>query len=254
MRSDPTYLRRIAQNLVSNAIKYSGQGRVLVWVRHQDNRALLEVWDTGPGILPQDQERIFGEFQRLNETSGLPGMGLGLSIVQRACAQLGHKLELESMPGRGSVFRIYMDVMTADAIRAEVPAAEVPTDPLSNIIALVVENDAEMRVAMTVQLENWGMGVLDVSGSQSAVDLIREVDVLPDLIIADYQLDNNDTGLDAIRLVRDQTPHDIPALLVTADRSKAVHQAAALNIPVMAKPVDPQKLQDAIRALTGRKP
>ena len=255
VRSDPTYLRRIAQNLVSNAIKYSAQGRVLVGVRHHGKQVMLEVWDTGPGILPEDQEKIFHEFHRLNDTGGLPGMGLGLSIVQRACAQLGHRLELESVAGRGSVFRVCMDLAQTKTAQVKPNKVEQasPPKPMQNLIALVVENDPEVRVAMTAQLESWGIGVLDVSGTKQAVDLITEVDVVPDIIIADYQLDDGDTGLDSIHALRKNTPHDVPALLVTADRSREVHNAAAKQrIPVLAKPVDPIHLQAAIRDLVAK--
>ncbi|ADZ69434.1 PAS-domain containing protein [Polymorphum gilvum] len=253
VRSDPTYLRRIAQNLVSNAIKYSEHGRVLVGVRRRGGKAVLEVWDTGPGIAPDDQERIFEEFHRLGDAGGKPGMGLGLSIVQRACAQLGHALSLSSEVGRGSVFRVSLDLAEDRPSLSASPPME-PTGsfgPMQNVIGLVVENDPEVRAAMTVLMESWGMGALDVGSTQEAVDLIREIDVTPDIVIADFQLDGADTGLDSIAALRTMTGQNLPALLVTADRSRSLRRGAAeLGVKVLSKPVSPWRLMAAIRALT----
>lgn len=253
VRSDPTYLRRIAQNLVSNAIKYSSYGKVLIGVRRQGNSAIFEVWDTGPGIARADQERIFEEFLRLQDTGGRPGMGLGLSIVQRACAQLGHELSLESQEGKGSVFRVRLELASdkpaVETVR-EVAQTHLP-DPIQNLIILVIENDPEMRAAMTALLESWGAGVLDVSSTQDAIDLVREVDVTPDIIVADYQLDDGDTGIKSIKALRELTSECLPALLVTADRTSEWREGASdLQIRVLSKPVEPEQLQTAIRDLT----
>ena len=113
VESDPTFLRRIAQNLISNAIKYTEHGGVLVGVRKRGERAWLETYDTGIGIAAADRARIFDEFQRLGRENSAPGMGLGLSIVRRACAKLGHPIAMDSEPGRGTVFRVSLPLILA---------------------------------------------------------------------------------------------------------------------------------------------
>ncbi|MFD2844141.1 sensor histidine kinase [Paracoccus cavernae] len=112
--SDPVFLRRIAQNLVSNAIKYTESGRVLVGIRRQGDQVWLEIHDTGIGIPPADRSRIFDEFQRVGREGVAPGMGLGLSIVRRACAKLGHPITVDSEQGRGTVFRVGLPIVAPD--------------------------------------------------------------------------------------------------------------------------------------------
>ena len=147
VESDPTFLRRIAQNLVSNAIKYTDRGGVLVGVRKRGGRAWLEIMDTGIGIAATDRSRIFDEFQRIGREGGAPGMGLGLSIVRRACAKLGHPIAMDSEPGRGTVFRISLPLVQPETeARGVLPAWSDPS--LRGRVALVVENDHAMRLSL----------------------------------------------------------------------------------------------------------
>jgi len=253
VRTDPGYLRRIAQNLVSNALKHGRGARIVVGVRRRKGMAVLEVWDSGPGIAPRDRERIFDEFQRLSGSAGTEGMGLGLSIVRRACAQLGHALSLDSEPGRGTVFRVALEtVSTPQQAPAALPdpAGLAPADDL-DLIAVVVENDAEVLYATTKMLESWGISVLAVSSTEDAVQSIRDIDVMPDLIVADYHLDADDTGLKAIRAVRGCTRAGLPAIMVTADRTAGLRaRAKDAGIVVLPKPVAPPQLRMTVSRLT----
>ena len=200
VESDPTFLRRIAQNLVSNAIKYTDRGGVLVGVRKRGGRAWLEIMDTGIGIAATDRSRIFDEFQRIGREGGAPGMGLGLSIVRRACAKLGHPIAMDSEPGRGAVFRISLPLVQPETeARGVLPAWSDPS--LRGRVALVVENDHAMRRAYELILRDRLGMVARVTGG-TAEALAQMGDDPPDVIIADYNLDNGDTGLQAIGELR----------------------------------------------------
>ncbi len=248
VRSDPAYFRRIVQNLASNAVKYTQSGTVLVGCRRCGDKVSLQVWDTGPGISPDDQTRIFEEFQRLGGGSGEEGMGLGLSIVDRACRQLGHRLSLRSEPGRGSVFSVVLDA--APGLHGEPLPPMEPEDTEQSdldLIAAVVENDAEVLFATTTMLESWGVGVLPAASTQKALENAAELGLPPDIIIADFHLDDGDTGLSTIKALRQMTGVAIPAVLVTADRSEEVRaEAEAMGVVILPKPVEPQKLRALI--------
>ncbi len=240
--SDPVFLRRIAQNLISNAIKYTARGGVLVGMRPRGPLSWLEVWDTGPGIPAIDRNRIFGEFQRLNQDSGAAGMGLGLSIVRRACAKLGHPLKLDSEPMRGTVFRVGLPV----AVHADPhgPAARHgQTGALRGRLAMIVENDSGMRRGYEVILQGQAGMVVRLAGS-TAEALATMGEDPPDVILADYNLDDDDTGIAAINALRSAAGHPIPAVMVTARRDPDIARACAdIGVPLLEKPVRPADLQ-----------
>lgn len=242
VESDPTFLRRIAQNLVSNAIKYTDQGGVLIGVRKRGGRAWLEIMDTGIGIAATDRARIFDEFQRIGREGGAPGMGLGLSIVRRACAKLGHPIAMDSEPGRGTVFRISLPLITPET------EAKRTMDALCGLslrgrVALVIENDDAMRRAYQLILaDRLGMVARVTGGIPEA--LAQMGDDPPDVVIADYNLDNGDTGLQAIRDLRAAAGQAVPAIIVSARRDPELGRASLeLGVPVLEKPVRPEDLQ-----------
>lgn len=248
VRSDASYLRRIVQNLLANAVRYTRSGRVLVGVRRVGNAARIEVWDTGPGIPAADREAVFREFHRLSNGQGMGGMGLGLTIVERACALLDHPLELVSEEGRGTGFRVTVPLAGDRPLRVDKSAEALPAGAVDGMVALVIENDASMRTALVGLLETWGASALDAGGSAEAIGLLADLGIAPDVIVADYHLDEDDNGLDAVAAVRGQYGV-IPAVLVTADRSRALaDRCAALGIPMLNKPVEPARL----RALLAR--
>lgn len=239
--SDPTFLRRIAQNLISNAIKYTETGGVVVGVRRRSSRFWLEVHDSGTGIDNADLHRIFKEFQRAVPDGGPQGMGLGLSIVWRACAKLGHPIEVDSRPGRGTVFRVGMD--PGDAIAGEaIPRGGVRRE-LRSRVALIVENDAGMRRGYELMLgDSFGMVVRSCAGAAEALAVVGQDDP-PDVIVADYNLDNGDTGIAAIEAVREAARQPIPAVIITAQRdSRIARECANAGVPLIEKPVRPDDL------------
>ncbi|SLN69607.1 hybrid sensor histidine kinase/response regulator [Ruegeria meonggei] len=249
VNSDPVYLLRSIQNLVVNAIQYTEPGgRVLVGCRRRGDKVILQVWDTGIGIARKDQERVFEEFTRAENGLLGSGMGLGLSVVDRACRLLGHKLALRSKPGMGSVFSIEMDRVETEQSVVEpldllTNAGDLPLD----FIVLVIENDRDVLFGTTQWLEQNGASVLPALSPQEAMQFITDIGMPPDIILADYQLDDGETGVNAIRQIREMTQTQIPAILITADRSEALRkEGLRYEISVMTKPVKLPRLRSLI--------
>ena len=251
VESDPAYLRRILQNLIGNAIRYTTTGRVLVGVRRRGGVVRLEVWDTGPGIPEDAQNDIFKEFHRLNaRASASEGMGLGLAIVERACALLGHPLGLNSEVGRGTCFMVQVPLSEGPDLPAQADVPERRRGPVAaDKIAFLVENDAELRRALGLLLEKWGMTVLEAASGEEAVALIEEIGILPDIFIVDHQLGEGMTGIEALLTLRvEHGP--VPSRLITADRGAALQDLAAkAGIEILYKPIDPRALEAVVAQL-----
>ncbi len=250
VNSDATYLRRILQNLMANALRYTDQGRVLVATRRRKNAVVVEIWDTGPGIPPEQQQRVFEEFHRVNApASPSDGLGLGLAIVERACRLLNHPLTMHSEPGRGTRFQVTLPIVcTPDATPIAAPATvDIDTMPLAHRIVLLVENDEELRNAISMTLENWGADVLACSGDVEALDLLREIDIAPDVVLADYRLNNDATGTDLIAILR-ELYGPLPACIISATRTPELTALCeALNTPLLHKPLNLDNLRDALQ-------
>lgn len=257
VESDPIYLRQIVQNLIANALKYTTGRKVLVGVRHSAPWLWLEVLDRGPGIAPRDQARIFNEFERLSK-SEQPGTGLGLSIVRRACQQLDHPLELLSVPGRGSRFRVRLPRSATIADPGRPPAddrrAGWPTlAGLSGRRVLIIENDPAMRRALVLLLNGWGMEVSEAPGIDAARRHVANL--APDLVLTDYRLDAGETGIQALNVITSDLRRQPPALIVTAETPAAIRaEAAGLSVEVLEKPVAEHDLRRAMRQAMNLSP
>jgi Na+/proline symporter/CheY-like chemotaxis protein len=241
VRSDRRLLRRLLQNFVSNAIKYTPHGRVLIGVRRRGEMARIEVWDTGLGIPGSKRAAVFEEFHRLDQgAKAARGLGLGLSIVQRLGRVLGHPIDLKSEHGRGSAFSVAAPLSRAQAIApAEAPPPEAAQDPLHGLRVLAIDNEPRVLDGMRALIGKWGCEVATAGGL--AEGLMR-LDPPPDIVIADYHLDDGD-GLVAIAAVRARVG-PIPAVLATADRSVEVRAACeAADVAVLNKPVKPAPLR-----------
>ena len=245
--SDPAYLRRILQNLIANAIRYTQRGKVLVGARLRRGQCRIEVWDSGLGIPPEEQSNIFKEFHRLNaKASASEGMGLGLAIVERACALLGHPLGLISQPGRGSCFSIELPI--SESLAPDRIAPVQPSVQLQGRIGFLVENDEDLRRAMGLVLEKWGVDVLEAGSGEEALALIEELGILPDFYLIDQQLGTGMTGLDLIARLR--ADHGAAAVrLVTADHSADLRaRAAVAGVDLVTKPIDAPALRAVLAA------
>lgn len=246
VESDPAYLRRILQNLVVNALRYTKQGKVLVGARRRGDKLRFEVCDTGPGIPPDRQAEIFHEFVRLDTSPGTPqGMGLGLAIVERACALLDHPLSLDSTLGRGTRFTVTVPLTEGITLPETTRNPRLP--PLDDMIVVVIENDDAVREGMVSVLEDWGTSPLESRDLDGAEALIADVGEAPDVIIADYLLDDDQTGLQAIQRLRARNG-PVPAIIVSADRSTELRGLAALNdITLLHKPLELHRLQAVLQ-------
>jgi len=254
VRSDATYLRRILQNLISNAIRYTGRGKVLVGARRRGASVRLEVWDTGPGIPESQQEKVFDEFHRLNASaSPADGMGLGLAIVERACRLLEHPLHLSSAEGRGCCFAIEAPRASRIATLTNATAAppDVEVECVGEQIVLLIENDAGLRDAIAITLENGGVDVFSCASEDEANALLDEVDIAPDAIVADYQLDDGRMGTDAIANLRKRFGQ-IPACVISANRSNGLADACGrLGVVLIHKPIASEELFAFLRQSAG---
>lgn len=250
VRSDRRLLRRLAQNLISNAIKYTPSGKVLVGVRRRGDRLRLEVWDTGLGIPASKQKTVFQEFERLDRGARVArGLGLGLSIVERITRVLDHPIRLRSAVGKGSVF--FVDVPQGAPMPELLPASEskpTPSAPLAGLSVLAIDNEPAIIEGMRTLLTGWGCRVLTAESLKGALAILDRGTRRPDVIIADYHLDDGD-GLEAIGALRERLDPDMPAILLTADRTAEVRAATlACDIHLMNKPLKPA----ALRALLAQ--
>ncbi|MBN9673322.1 ATP-binding protein [Roseibium aggregatum] len=255
--SDRRYLMRCIGNLAVNAIQYTESGRVLVGCRLKGNKLSVEVWDTGIGISEEDQARIFDEFTRVNDTNSGSGMGLGLSIIERACRHLGHEIRLSSEPGRGSMFAIELPLANSpegSRLRRKQAATEkTPQHGPLDLIVMVVENDEDVLHATTQRLDGWGASVLACGSTACALELMAEIGTPPDIILADYQLDGDDTGDRAIRALRAASGSKIPGIVITAKSSKALLRLGhEESFSVLKKPVNLPRLRALIDWKTRR--
>jgi len=253
VQSDATYLRRILQNLIGNALRYTDAGKILVGVRQNKSSVRVEVWDTGPGIPDDKQNIIFGEFQRLNASaSAAEGMGLGLAIVERACSLLNHPLRVESKVGVGTGFLVEIP-RTVRSVQHPNQKQEYNIQTIEpNLVALLIENDVELQGALTITMEQWGIDVLPVLSGSEAIALLHEIDIVPDVILADYQLDLGETGTDAIRQLWSIYGR-IPAALITANRTQQVMQDCQKSgVELMYKPISSENLHDYIGRVSSQ--
>lgn len=245
VRTDRRLLRRLLQNLVANAIKYTPRGRVLVGCRRLGNERLrVDVIDTGLGIPAEKQTVIFQEFQRLDQgAQAARGLGLGLSIVERIGRVLDHAIGLRSAPGAGSCFSVTIPTAPA-AMRLDFarPVETRPAISLEAVEVMCIENDARVLEGMKILLDGWGCSVIAVPGLDGAIAALMN-GAQPDVLLVDYHLDEG-TGIEAIEALRARLGGTIPAALVTAERSPLVRDAArAAEIQVLYKPLRPAMLR-----------
>ena len=250
VRSDRLLLRRLLQNLISNAIKYTPRGRVLIGCRRRGQSLQIGIYDTGVGIPVLKRGEIFKEFHRLEQGARIArGLGLGLSIVERLARVLGHGIVLESIASGGSMFAV--TVPTAKAINhtaAVTSATPLSRTPMSGALITCIENDASILDGMKTLLEGWDAQVIAVNDPESAIEAIETAGKQVTGLLVDYHLDRGN-GIAAIRDIRKKFGEAIPAILITADRSPHVRAAARdENIAVLNKPVKPASL----RALLGQ--
>ncbi|HUE46420.1 MAG TPA: NahK/ErcS family hybrid sensor histidine kinase/response regulator, partial [Aestuariivirgaceae bacterium] len=258
VRSDRKLLRRILQNLMSNAVKYAPGGRVLIGCRRRGDALRVEVHDTGCGIPADKLQTIFVEFERLGQGSEqVPGLGLGLSIVERIARMLDSPLDVRSEPGRGSSFTLTVPLAVGraalQAAREDAPRA----GELAGATVLVIDNEKAILEGMQALLGQWRIDVVTARGGAEAGAALASRPSIG-LIVADYHLEHDDLegddGLVVIEKLRGQAGRAIPAILITADRSAAVRERAeSIGVVHMRKPVRAAPLRAALSHLVTRR-
>ncbi|MDH1076987.1 ATP-binding protein [Pseudomonas nitroreducens] len=252
VRTDHRLLSRILRNLLSNACRYTERGSVMLAARRRGDNLRLEVWDTGRGIPADQLQAIFLEFNQLDagRAANRRGVGLGLAIVDRIAGILGCRVQVRSVPGRGSVFAI--EVPLARDLqhpgRVENGPRPVTGDPLPGRRLLVIDNEEAILASMAALLGQWGCEVLSATNYEEALKALDGK--APEVILADYHLDHGGTGCEAVRGLREYFQRELPAVMITADRSDDCRRALQrLGMPLLNKPVKPGKLRAALSLL-----
>ncbi|HUX90256.1 MAG TPA: ATP-binding protein [Gallionellaceae bacterium] len=251
VQSDPMLLELILRNLVSNAIRYTEHGGVLVACRQHAAQAVLEVWDTGIGIAPEHRQEVFHEFHQLGnpERDRQKGLGLGLAITKGLARTLGHDLSLASTLQRGSVFRLTLPIDTV--ISATQIAMTQNRTRLLNARLLVIDDDEIVREGMLHLLRDWGCECEAAESIEEAMALARIH--APDLVISDYRLREQRTGVEAIATLRALLGESLPALLITGDTApERLREAQASGVPLLHKPVSPTQLYQRLLVILAK--
>ncbi|MBZ5486028.1 PAS-domain containing protein [Halomonas aquamarina] len=252
--SDPQMLRRIVQNFLSNAIRYTQHGRVLLGCRRQGQRLVIEVWDSGPGIPQSKLTEIFQEFRRLDQVSrhkeSEKGLGLGLSIADRMSRVLDHPIKVRSWEGVGTVFSVSVPIVAPREISTtEEPASKRNGNKLAGARIVCIDNETLILEGMTAMLSGWGCEVFTATSIGGAKSILRNMDGDPDAILADYHLDNEVTGLMALEALSERVIGAVPGIVITADRTEEVAELVKrTGYQLLLKPVKPA----ALRALLTR--
>jgi len=253
VHSDIRLLRRILQNFLSNAMRYTRTGRILLGCRRVGGKLRIEVCDSGPGIPEDKLVEIFEEFRRLgnDQNSRDRGMGLGLAIVERVARMLDHKIGVRSVPGRGSVFSVTVPLgERGRTIRPPQPTLAAPVNRLAGSLVLVIDNERSILTGMTALLEGWRCAVVTATTSEEAITLLDALERAPDIAIADYHLEDGATGVAELQRVEKHCGHTLPGLIITANRSAEVQEEANANgYQLLNKPVKPAQLRSLMTSM-----
>ena len=252
VRSDRQLLHRVLQNLLSNAVRYTACGKVLMGARRTGASLLIQVWDTGCGIPEDKHPLVFKEFQRFASGPGTEhGLGLGLSIVERISRILDHPVSFRSEAGHGTVFTLALPRGTAPVLALSPvfePARPMPTG--ERLAVLCVDNEPRALDGLTSLLEGWSYRLRSASGLSAALALDAPGAAPPDLLIVDYHLDGGGDGVTCIEALRRHYRAEVPAILISADRSEAVAaRAQSFALPLLKKPLKPAALRAVIMRL-----
>jgi len=257
VRSDPRLLEQMVRNLLSNALKYTKQGKVLLGCRRNAGWLRIEVWDTGVGIPDGELDAIFEEYHQVDNAARERslGLGLGLSIVRRLGGLLGHRVRVRSRQGKGSVFAIDVALPTGDAgsrpghARSRIEDGTAKTARRTGTV-LVIEDDPELRSLLELSLAQDGHRAAAAPDGPAALELVMREAMRPDLILADYNLPNSMDGLETAAKLREELRHEVPVVILTGDISTATLSAiAGQNCRQLNKPVRLAELMTAIQGL-----
>lgn len=247
LKSDRSLLERIVSNFVSNALRYTETGRVVVGCRRSDKHVRIEVWDSGCGIPKEFQDSVFEEFFRISESQAhrKHSLGLGLNICKRLAEMLGHTIAVRSEPGKGSVFSI--EVPLGNIWHSDIGEPEISErigGEFAGLLAVVLEDDVILRDALIALLERWGMQVHSIDSLENVPGSLQALEREPDLIITDYRLRGGIQGTEIVAEINDRLEKPCPAIVVTADTNpELIDTIRRQGFPVLIKPVSPPSLR-----------
>ena len=252
--SDDKLLRRIIQNLLLNAIRYTHNGKILLGCRRYRNYLVIQVWDTGVGI-PDDQlELIFKEFHRIKHKDAQgnldnKGLGLGLAIAQRIGLLLHHKIEVKSWVGKGTVFSVQVPLSTQPANRPPKPSPAPQLLALDGLEVFCIDNEPMILGGIETLLNQWHIHIVTASSQETALKVAQQLEKAPDILLVDYQLDN-EVGFDVISALDEVWEDVVPVILMTADHAEDVKQRAAqCGYYFLQKPITPESLRKALQSV-----
>ncbi|MDA7430330.1 PAS-domain containing protein [Primorskyibacter aestuariivivens] len=239
--SDASYLRRILQNLLGNAVRYTQTGKILMGARRDGDALRIEVRDTGPGIPEEFQDEVFREFARLDApASASEGLGLGLAIVERACAGLGHQISLTSQPGRGTCFAVTVPMVGTVLGTVFKPPQRAVRSPatVKGRVVFLVENDENLRRALSMTLENSGADVIEAPNAETALELLEELEITPDALLFDEQLGGRMTGTVLFREITERYGR-LPVRIISALRCEVLQETCRrMDVTLLNKPIN----------------
>ncbi len=244
VHSDRRMLELMLRNLLSNALRYTERGKILVGCRRLGDKVRIEVWDSGVGIAEEHISRIFDEYYQVEDRTHLGSFGLGLAIVQRLGNLLGHRLEVRSKPGEGSCFSIEAPLaLEGMSVSGDTALPKQAARTTFNGTILVVEDDSFVRSGIELLLASEGMKVVGAANGHEALELITKKGVRPELVLSDFNLPGRMNGVDTIHAVRKAVGRRIPAVVLTGDiRSQVLDSIAMHNVRIATKPVNADQL------------
>ncbi|WP_417227992.1 NahK/ErcS family hybrid sensor histidine kinase/response regulator [Amphritea sp.] len=251
VQSDTRLLMRVLRNFLSNAFRYTPEGKVLLGARRRADRLEIQVWDTGPGIPDDRLDDIFREFQQIDHQyqTGRKGVGLGLAIVERIAGMLDHPIGVRSQLGQGTMFSVSVPI-SGEVVEPILQPQQLPQHDLSGRAILVIDNENDILVSMKALLEQWNCQVYVAIDANEAIDSYLSEGLMPELILADFHLNHDTTGVAAVAQVREFAGAAIPAAMITADRSPEGRKLfRAHGLPVLNKPVKAGKLRALVSHL-----
>jgi signal transduction histidine kinase len=251
VRSDPILLQRVLLNLLGNAVQHTPCGTVMLTCRPSEQRGMLrvQVRDSGIGIAEEHQTKVFEEFYQVEnpERDRNKGLGLGLSIVERACQLLGHSLHLRSELGCGSTFTVLVPLGQAEEAGAPVALEPAKLQDIHGMRVMLIEDDELGRAALKGLLQSWGCVVVEASTAQAALQR-WDTNLMPDFILTDYRLLGAQNGVDAVRSLRAAAARDVPACVISGDTAEDVKERINMaGLLLLQKPVKPAKLRSVLR-------
>lgn len=254
VHTDRLLFERGLRNLISNAIRYTAEGRLLIGCRRRPGRVAVQVWDSGIGIPEAMRQEIFREFKRLGNTprQDAKGLGLGLAIVDRIARLLDLGIEVESIVGRGSCFTLTVaSGNAADAVaEPEKPAAWAASPILGGTCIVVVDNDAAALDAMRSVADGWGCRLVAAPTADAALAQLEAACWTPDLVVADYHLDAGRTGTNTVHALRERYGAGLPSLIVSGDHSaETATLVRDAGLPFLSKSAGPARLRAMISFL-----